>query len=313
MDGRYASLGPPSISSLGAGVYVPSSIGGSGFTVDSLPQQEYQVQIKYGIPHDITYAPANTETMSMTATTPASSNSMLISQMQLQNQVFQSQSRLDTVSFGQPHAQLLDLPSPSLHFPADTNDNTVWHDARIQHTSALPAVPNSTNALLRYLEEDAIRTAMEGSQLAKIIEHIQIIHAFACRYTAADLITPLEYNEMAKRASITFELISQLAKQVGVFLSPDDLLGPILNDSKHADCFENRSQSTYKRKARRPTPEACRSCNTRDTPEWRYGPGGARTLCNACGLYYSKLRRVRGDHISIEMLRAFKAARDFTL
>jgi hypothetical protein len=28
----------------------------------------------------------------------------------------------------------------------------------------------------------------------------------------------------------------------------------------------------------------CHSCNTTDTPEWRRGPDGARTLCNACGL-----------------------------
>lgn len=28
----------------------------------------------------------------------------------------------------------------------------------------------------------------------------------------------------------------------------------------------------------------CHSCNTTETPEWRRGPDGARTLCNACGL-----------------------------
>ncbi|CAO3685388.1 unnamed protein product [Rhizopus stolonifer] len=39
----------------------------------------------------------------------------------------------------------------------------------------------------------------------------------------------------------------------------------------------------------------CHSCGTTETPEWRRGPDGARTLCNACGLrnvgYYSKLLR----------------------
>ncbi|KAI9476132.1 MAG: hypothetical protein EXX96DRAFT_575891 [Benjaminiella poitrasii] len=35
----------------------------------------------------------------------------------------------------------------------------------------------------------------------------------------------------------------------------------------------------------------CHSCNTTDTPEWRRGPDGARTLCNACGLHYAKLLR----------------------
>lgn len=35
----------------------------------------------------------------------------------------------------------------------------------------------------------------------------------------------------------------------------------------------------------------CQSCHTNETPEWRRGPMGARTLCNACGLVYSKMKR----------------------
>lgn len=33
----------------------------------------------------------------------------------------------------------------------------------------------------------------------------------------------------------------------------------------------------------------CQVCGTRNTPEWRAGPGGKRTLCNGCGLCYSTL------------------------
>jgi hypothetical protein len=40
-------------------------------------------------------------------------------------------------------------------------------------------------------------------------------------------------------------------------------------------------------------PGRCHSCNRIDTPEWRRGPDGARTLCNACGLHYAKLERKR--------------------
>lgn len=36
-------------------------------------------------------------------------------------------------------------------------------------------------------------------------------------------------------------------------------------------------------------PGKCHSCNIRETPEWRRGPDGARTLCNACGLRMSFL------------------------
>lgn len=34
--------------------------------------------------------------------------------------------------------------------------------------------------------------------------------------------------------------------------------------------------------------QACRNCSTTQTPQWREGPEGARTLCNACGLRFRK-------------------------
>jgi hypothetical protein len=34
----------------------------------------------------------------------------------------------------------------------------------------------------------------------------------------------------------------------------------------------------------------CHMCNTRETPEWRSGPDGPRTLCNACGLNWRSHR-----------------------
>lgn len=37
----------------------------------------------------------------------------------------------------------------------------------------------------------------------------------------------------------------------------------------------------------------CQSCNRAETPEWRPGPDGARTLCNACGLRMTMFDTVR--------------------
>ncbi|SCU81328.1 LAFA_0C04104g1_1 [Lachancea sp. 'fantastica'] len=39
----------------------------------------------------------------------------------------------------------------------------------------------------------------------------------------------------------------------------------------------------------------CAHCSTTTTPEWRKGPYGKRSLCNACGLFYKKLIRKFGD------------------
>lgn len=39
---------------------------------------------------------------------------------------------------------------------------------------------------------------------------------------------------------------------------------------------------------------ACQHCASKKTPEWRRGPDGSRTLCNACGLFYSKMIKKYG-------------------
>ncbi|KAJ4298946.1 white collar 2 type of transcription factor [Kalmusia sp. IMI 367209] len=39
----------------------------------------------------------------------------------------------------------------------------------------------------------------------------------------------------------------------------------------------------------------CTSCNTVDSPEWRRGPTGPKTLCNACGLRWSKEKKKKRD------------------
>ncbi|KAK4482147.1 hypothetical protein RD792_009288 [Penstemon davidsonii] len=36
---------------------------------------------------------------------------------------------------------------------------------------------------------------------------------------------------------------------------------------------------------------SCSDCKTTRTPVWRGGPDGPRSLCNACGIKYTKKRR----------------------
>ncbi|KAI5955824.1 hypothetical protein KGF54_001326 [Candida jiufengensis] len=44
----------------------------------------------------------------------------------------------------------------------------------------------------------------------------------------------------------------------------------------------------------------CHRCGTTETPEWRRGPKGVRTLCNACGLYHAKLVKRKGALLAAE-------------
>ncbi|KAG9062448.1 hypothetical protein KI688_005363 [Linnemannia hyalina] len=60
--------------------------------------------------------------------------------------------------------------------------------------------------------------------------------------------------------------------------------------SEGTDRGENTPPPKYRKRAKRTHPPGrCLSCHASDTPEWRRGPDGARTLCNACGLHYAKL------------------------
>ncbi|KAI9598455.1 hypothetical protein BDF19DRAFT_411142 [Syncephalis fuscata] len=56
--------------------------------------------------------------------------------------------------------------------------------------------------------------------------------------------------------------------------------------------IDSRARKRIKRPAP-PPPGRCRACNAAETPEWRRGPDGARTLCNACGLHYAKMSKKR--------------------
>eukprot|EP01103_Thecamoeba_quadrilineata_P020531 TRINITY_DN8869_c0_g1_i1.p1 TRINITY_DN8869_c0_g1~~TRINITY_DN8869_c0_g1_i1.p1 ORF type:complete len:336 (-),score=71.80 TRINITY_DN8869_c0_g1_i1:27-1034(-) len=50
----------------------------------------------------------------------------------------------------------------------------------------------------------------------------------------------------------------------------------------------------------------CQKCGTSDTPEWRRGPEGSNTLCNACGLQYAKKQKKekeeKPNHSGIDMI-----------
>ncbi|KAL4738748.1 hypothetical protein BDV11DRAFT_189000 [Aspergillus similis] len=47
--------------------------------------------------------------------------------------------------------------------------------------------------------------------------------------------------------------------------------------------FRKRLKAEYK----------CADCGTSDSPEWRKGPEGPKTLCNACGLRWAKMEKKR--------------------
>lgn len=52
----------------------------------------------------------------------------------------------------------------------------------------------------------------------------------------------------------------------------------------------------------------CQQCGATSTPEWRKGPEGSRTLCNACGLFHAKMCRKRGETEALRLLKERQAS-----
>ncbi|KAL6916911.1 hypothetical protein FSHL1_008414 [Fusarium sambucinum] len=71
-------------------------------------------------------------------------------------------------------------------------------------------------------------------------------------------------------------------------------------------CFSEKSvsgqETVYSRHAKSEPAKvsgsrrSCTFCDETETPRWRKGPGGRRSLCNVCGLIYAK-RRSRGKSL----------------
>ncbi|KAL1935070.1 hypothetical protein VTP01DRAFT_4210 [Rhizomucor pusillus] len=112
-----------------------------------------------------------------------------------------------------------------------------------------------------------------------------------------DILSNLSTLEASNRA----QQQQNSRKRSASCLEPDDAGGERDiqkedDDSEYAAIRQARmsqdSRPKYRRRTKRSTEgQRCHSCNTTETPEWRRGPDGARTLCNACGLHYSKLLR----------------------
>ncbi|KAF9897739.1 hypothetical protein BX616_005069 [Lobosporangium transversale] len=67
----------------------------------------------------------------------------------------------------------------------------------------------------------------------------------------------------------------------------------------------DQAQPKYRKRAKRMQPPGrCLSCDSSDTPEWRRGPDGARTLCNACGLHYAKLLKRQNQQLQLQQQQA---------
>jgi len=116
---------------------------------------------------------------------------------------------------------------------------------------------------------------------------------------------------------------SQFKQDKGCYKSPSSIDDIIHSDSQlqlqnqlqqqvNPIDLEDANAKKTKRRRRRTVYTSrrnlhCLMCGVTETPEWRRGPTGDHTLCNACGLHYAKSlkkqkKEQEGRKHSIEML-----------
>jgi hypothetical protein len=67
----------------------------------------------------------------------------------------------------------------------------------------------------------------------------------------------------------------------------------------HASCDGTNSAHVKKTERKVARPGRCHQCARVESPEWRRGPGGLRSLCNACGLHYAKKERKKRESVAV--------------
>ncbi|KAK8214732.1 hypothetical protein M8818_002312 [Zalaria obscura] len=119
-----------------------------------------------------------------------------------------------------------------------------------------------------------------------------------------------EIDDLANKTRNTLEALSRMREvllaeqQAAYYQQAQEQRYKAEDDAKHHDAASQQDDKaggfagaeSKKRRGRAAPPGRCHSCNRAETPEWRRGPDGARTLCNACGLHYAKLTRKAGGN-----------------
>ncbi|KAG0682342.1 hypothetical protein C6P42_003125 [Pichia californica] len=83
---------------------------------------------------------------------------------------------------------------------------------------------------------------------------------------------------------------------------------PVKLISKQDNTVKFNTQGTLQPDLSMKVKLSCQHCGSTSTPEWRKGPEEARTLCNACGLFHTKLVKKLGSEGAAKELKRRKDA-----
>lgn len=196
---------------------------------------------------------------------------------------------------------------PSVH--AGVSPTTPVHQSFIyapQHQTVTPYGAQDFNIHIKETQETASYLYYLTSQVEQMdsTQKLESIHALISRVHSSQQFLESWYHQLYHEATMRRHSVAESAhheaKTMGEMRSPI-----ILGKREASSITEVAPQRSTKKRARPQSGEMirCHQCGASETPEWRRGPDGARTLCNACGLYHAKLVKKRGEAEAAEILR----------
>ncbi|KAL1930196.1 hypothetical protein VTP01DRAFT_1350 [Rhizomucor pusillus] len=185
------------------------------------------------------------------------------------------------------------LPAMSLPSPPSRHEDIPFEkNVRLNPPSAfhrhIQVQPSPSTAVLTNIYKDMDQIIEQCSSMRDTVSRERTW----CSSSQFPLLTPDGnprpwVDEMIGRANEVLNALLRLQKHQ---LAAQQEKRRLYYYGEQIDSNDLRVLRQRKRK-RAPFQGRCHSCNISETPEWRRGPDGARTLCNACGLHYAKLER----------------------
>ena len=142
-----------------------------------------------------------------------------------------------------------------------------------------PAKPNGSNTALTQQNIDEVNAASRpDSMVDKMARYEGATHI-----ETIEMLTGLRYRDGERSQGIsTGDMSPALIRGDAGIAIPVD---------------KDRSNGDKKKKLKVADEYVCTDCGTLDSPEWRKGPTGPKTLCNACGRTYFLERKETNESI----------------
>lgn len=149
-----------------------------------------------------------------------------------------------------------------------------------------PAKPTvSNNALTRQNLDEALASSRPDSINDKMARYEGANHL-----ETIEMLTGLRYRDGERSRGISTGAASPtlVRGDVGIAILVDKDGRPQGHRAYNGSPYAEGLSGDKKKKIKVSDEYVCTDCGTLDSPEWRKGPQGPKTLCNACGLRWAK-------------------------